>query len=55
VIEAAADADAEVQPRRDRLAGQADLLLDRQPAVIDHLASRADHPAERPGQRFDGR
>ena len=50
VLNRAGDAEREVQLRRDRLAGAADLALHRQPAGVADRARRGELGAERLGQ-----
>ena len=50
VLDRAGDAEREVQLRRDRLAGAADLPLHRQPAGVADRARRRELGAERLGE-----
>ena len=53
VVELAARADAHVQARRDRPAGDADLTSAREPALVGDLARRAELRAEQRAQRLE--
>src|SRR4051794_1917263 len=50
VLDRARDAGGEVELRRDRLAGLADLRRVREPAGVDHRAGGGDSAAERTGE-----
>ena len=52
MLDRAGDAGREVELRRDRLAGLADLRRVRIPARVDDRARRGDRAAERLGERL---
>src|SRR5207247_2982614 len=55
VLDRTGDADGDVEPRRDGLAGLADLRRIRVPARVDDRARRGDGATERLGQFLDQR